>query len=339
MVVPASGGNGIMTIIRREIQYPFDLLQPQLNPKDCYMPCELEYDDEMILFTLFDDEDLLRMATILQEKHPEVYCYTPFWLRILLYRRSCELKARGLSVNARAKELSVRLGTISRWDKGQTPFKRRKPPKLVPEFGFLFGTALGDGKVDISKLRRGCALIAYKLRDQDLAEAIYEAAIKVIGGAYMYEENQWYYVGFSNAIFAELVEVAKIDYLPVIKLLQLFPREILSGLFDTEGGPTVKTKRGAKLLFSNTNKEIMKLAAELCNLINIHYGINEERRAGYIRSPTNNKLYPIRSRIIYRFHIHRCCWKRFYNEIGFKTKRKQEKLKQLINEIKFKKVC
>lgn len=43
-----------------------------------------------MFFTLFDDEDLLRMATILQEQHPEIYRYTPFWLRIFLYRRSCE---------------------------------------------------------------------------------------------------------------------------------------------------------------------------------------------------------------------------------------------------------
>jgi len=287
------------------------------------------------LFELLSYADMMEIETILKKTRASIYTNKLWWERVRLYFKAMHYRRKGLKCNAIAKILGLPPAVIYKWDKGHTPLNTRKIPNITAEFAELFTASLGDGHVRLTKklIGHGGIGIDFRLRDKDLAMHLYNLALKVVGNAWYYYKDGWHYTGFYNSIIAELVETAKVNHLIALKIVAPFPREAIRGLFDTEGGPTFRGD--GQLVFSNTNPEIVMLLKQLLKSIKLDFLITPERREGEIKSPTNGKTYKIKDPIIYRVYISARCWHRFYNEIGFATQRKKQKLKQLISNERY----
>ena len=287
------------------------------------------------LFELLSYDDIIEIEMILKKTRISSYTNKLWWERVRLYFKAMRYRRKGLKCNTIAKMLGLSPATVYKWDKAHTPLNARKIPKITAEFAELFTASLGDGHIRLTKklIRHGGVGIDFRLRDEDLAKHLYNLALKTVGNAWYYCKDGWHHIGFYNSIIAELVEAAKVDHLIALKLVAPFPREALRGFFDTEGGPTFRGD--GQLVFSNTNPEIVMLVKQLLKTIKLDFLIIPERREGIIRSPTNEKTYRIKQPVIYRIYISAWHWLRFYNEIGFATQRKQQKLKQLVSNEKY----
>jgi len=287
------------------------------------------------LFELLSYDDIEEIETILKKIRASLYTNKLWWERVRLYFKAMDYRRKGFKCNIIAKMLGLPPSVIYNWDKGHTPLNTRSIPKITAEFVELFTASLGDGHVRLTKklIGHGGVGIDFRLRDKELATHLYNLALKVVGNAWYYYKDGWHYTGFYSSIIAELVEVAKVNHLIALKIVAPFPREAIRGLFDTEGGPTFRGD--GQLVFSNTNPEIVMLLKQLLKSIKLDFLIVPERRDGEMRSPTNEKTYKIKQPIIYRVYISARCWHRFYNEIGFVTQRKMQKLKQQISHERY----
>jgi len=77
----------------------------------------------------------------------------------------------------------------------------------------------------------------------------------------------------------------------------------------------------------------------LLDLLGIHHTIGGFKNAKEFMSPQTGKMYKPKSGKMYTIRIHRYCTIRFSKLVGFRMRRKQERLHMLIIVSKFKKDC
>lgn len=187
-------------------------------------------------------------------------------------------------------------------------------PIPSPELGYILGAWLGDRK---SKVH--LSLVA---KDLDFIEKFENCLSKVLGiMPKVRKVGNLYYVQRRDRKFTEwivnmnlddLVEFIKKGGAPTIC-------KFVQGFFDAEG-----TVVGYYTQVTQSNKNILEKIKELFNTLNIKSSIWQARKINYIYYVlrVSNTLSIIK----------------FYNQIGFSIKRKNDKLKNIIETIVMKRL-
>ena len=201
--------------------------------------------------------------------------------------------------------------TIRNWKNGAKP--TIKPIKLCPELGYIIGVLLSDGNKQRALLR---------VRDKDFAENYAKALKCVLGEEYQIKEKDFYEVSARGSV---LVYIIQSKLWKVIGFI--YTKDFLQGLFDGDGSVNVTASKRFRIAVSFTNSNF-ELIDFVNMLLQVKYGIrtriNTICKDGQIIHIKNKeyKVKETRQIIIYRKEDIR----KFFNEIGFRIRRKQKKL-------------
>ena len=300
-------------------------------------------DQEPQLFVDLNDEELLRVANVIERlcpKYRKRRLRRSIFRQIVLYRKTLRLSAEGLNYSEIARELGLRRSTPYFWLHGKsTPFTVFNIPEPNFDFGYLLGSGIGDGFVDSDSRQ-----VLYSwLKDEDFANAIVESAKRLKIYGHKWFRRSWQVV-VANVVISELVKVGKKDpltLLPILRINKEVARGALAG-FDAEGSPGSFNANGYKYDSPRgrcCKKEVIELMARLLEYLNIHHTIGEELTRDEFISPSTGKRYKPKFNKIYYLRISRCCVKRFSKLIGFRIRRKMDALMTLIRESRFKEIC
>ncbi len=267
-----------------------------------------------------------------------------------MYNYTLRLRMQGLSykeIHRRIKKIYEKrtlskvkipsISTIRSWIKGcRHPRYYDKELRSSPYFSYCSMAILGDGCVSLRNE------IFFTSKDREFADKVAKCLAKVTAELTGNEKIKSYKVGkkdkknkiwrvaTSSLILAPLLRKAKEQPNILLPYLQQYPREACQAFFDAEGSSSVNHKM---IDASNTNLKLLKIVQQLLKKLGISSYINKQKRKDrYFYK--NGKRYK-RKAIIYRLRITgKTNITKFYNEVGFTIRRKQNKLKKLIKSYK-----
>jgi len=202
--------------------------------------------------------------------------------------------------------------------------KKAKPNimfiRFSPELGYIIGTCLSDAKRTTE--------VSLKVRDKDYVTEYALSLTKLTGKKYEVKENNgWYEVRVNGSALRYMVKTGLWKVVAYV-----YTREFLQGLFDGDGYINVSAKNSFKVVvgYTSSNIELLNFCSQL---LKQKYGIKVLKRTQF----EENDLVKIKGRkyrvkrteliIIYRLND----LKTFSDQIGFKIKRKKEKLADALN--------
>jgi len=209
----------------------------------------------------------------------------------------------------------------------------KRSKRLSPELGYVIGVILGDGCLT----KRG--YIELWTKDKDFADYFAEIIELWCGKKpsrgidkrtimkspttkkyYRHDKGYRIRLGFTNAALFLKEKIKSLDW--VYSTPKWFKKEVLKGLFDSEGCFYIDKKGNGWILFSNENLRLINLFKHLLK----EFGIN--RIYVYKRRLDNQKMF-------YTVNIHSFPnIKRFSSIITPIIKRKREKLFKYIKNLK-----
>jgi len=254
-----------------------------------------------------------------------------FAMRLRGMNMGCRRIRRAI-IEAYNKDVPER--TISGWISGRHhPLGNTVRFRKCPELGYVAGGWFGDGS-KIYRYNNGHRQYRLTLRvvDYDFAEAWGRAAAIATGKAQPYKplpikedyskkfghKPRWQ-VAFCNVLLFQILD--KNDPWKAYELLELYsyPEATLSGFFDADGWASKK----AYVYAENTNYDLLLMMQELAGTINIHSKVYAKKNKGGRRQKYILVIYKKDSVI------------NFYRKVGFKIRRKQAKLINLMRERKW----
>lgn len=206
----------------------------------------------------------------------------------------------------------------------------KKATFLSKELAYILGVIYGDGHVrDGKNYKRGSGQILLKVRDKDFAlefQKILKKWSNFDVKFFLDKRNFYNSVLYSTdaALFLMNFDLDRIS-----KASNVIQGFFLKGLFDSEGSiagsnldqPQIATRYVG---FYNNNKKIVDLVSRLLKCINIKHSVRSRVHSGFGSKKIQYELYISGSQNMYSF----------YKNIGFSIKRKQEKLKKVLNSYK-----
>ncbi len=255
-------------------------------------------------------------------------------IKALYYHEAYKLalklrKEKGWGYRRISREIEKKLGikipayTVRGW------ICRGCVPNIIPiridkELGYIIGTLMSDGTRNIR--------IKLCVKDKDYAEHFSKALEKVTEKKYQVKEKRGVYiVSLRGTPLLYLVNSR------LWKLIAyLYPKEYLQGLFDGDGGVIVGVRTKKRFEFevivhlTNSNLQLLEFVRKLLKeRFEIESTINLKQEKKEISKPVGNECTKKRS-----------CWRlcirkqkdiiKFYENIGFRISRKQEKLRDVV---------
>ena len=256
-----------------------------------------------------------------------------------MYNEVRSLKKEGFGYRRIVKIISERYkvqiskATVIRWCKDQAdPLKKLNLGELKPspELSYLVGAFLGDGDLFYDQTKQEYR-VRIRVKDKEFADEIKRCAEKLnFKVHFFYEEDKtrtdrWAVYIKSKQLYMFL----KKDWKELLETSKPYLKDFLRGFYDAEGYPVIcASKNGLKIWIElcNTNKEFLDTIAKVFKekfdiTTTYRIGVKEgdkiiARGKEYFSNFTVYYLVIRKLEDIYKF----------YNEIGFTIKRKQEKL-------------
>ncbi|HIH73024.1 MULTISPECIES: LAGLIDADG family homing endonuclease [unclassified Thermococcus] len=264
------------------------------------------------------------------------------WELHKVMQRAKELRDQGISYSQIAsiigEEFNVKVSrpTIMRWCKGlHNPFNKIKEISLEPSpsLAYVIGVFLGDGST--TKLKNGRYIIKLKAIDREFVERFKNALecldIKTTFGLEhdSTRVDRWYAEGSNKMLFQFL----KGPRDQLFNVAWEYPREFLQGLFDSEGFPVISAKNHfrVQVALANSDLELLNFTERvLLEKFGISTRLVQTHKKGspiVIRGMEYKYNVDMYVLWIYRLsHV-----RKFAEEIGFTSRRKQEKLEDALH--------
>jgi len=237
------------------------------------------------------------------------------------YKLALKLREKNWGYKRIRREIKRKLGiwvppsTIYGWIvKGREP--NIVPLNIVPELGYVVGTLLSDCTT------KGEVLL--RVRDKDFAEEFAKALKEVTGKRYKVKIDEGYFIVRLHG--SALRYIVRSGLWRVVAWL--YPREFLQGVFDGDGGVEIGARNNifkVVVTLTNSNREMIALAKQLLEDFGVRCTLRSYQRRGE-RDKISGRKYTLK----------RSCWDliiwrqedvfKFYKQIGFRIKRKQQKL-------------
>jgi len=206
---------------------------------------------------------------------------------------------------------------------------RDKPVKIkiTPDFAYAYGSLLGDGSIKCyEKENYRTSRILFRVIDKDFAEAVKKGMDNCFGEkkrvkfVFNKKDND-YTIRLAHKKICKWLLNYNIEN--ILKRNEKIKTSFLRGLYDAEGCVNTKNRNGFKvinyILFTNTNKNIIKIVSKILNEFNIKHSICKKRQKVDSRYKKCLNIY--------------ICGKpnfiKFSEKIGFKIKRKNDLLQYL----------
>ncbi|HDM92399.1 MAG TPA: hypothetical protein ENG69_03280, partial [Candidatus Korarchaeota archaeon] len=193
--------------------------------------------------------------------------------------------------------------------------KLKLPGEIPPDFMYFVGAIMGDGTINQNrKVRLYCPL------DQDVVERCLKIVRRIFGVGYIDKQGSLF---VNNSVLASMLEkfgvpagrkARKVD-IPsaVMRMPKSHIRELLKGLFDTDGTVYIRKTHGGRVALATASR----LLALKVHLLLLRFGITSriyESSAGSYTVEIADRMSVIK----------------FSKEIGFSSKRKAAKLSALV---------
>jgi len=201
----------------------------------------------------------------------------------------------------------------------------KKAKILREDLAYIFGVIEGDGYCRKRKnTKRTSGEIILKVKDKDFAEEFANRLKRWSGVNPKYWEKD-------GEFFTALYSVDAVDVIKKIRLRELIisnkkvKSNFLKGMYDSEGGVIGTNLNRRKFAcrwihFSNNNEKLVKTVNRILNDLGIPHKIKSRIHSGF----GSKKLqYEV---LIFGLEN----FKKFYKNIGFSIKRKQNKLLEVI---------
>jgi len=248
--------------------------------------------------------------------------------------------ARSIATVLRLKySVEVGVGAIVGWIRGYLPRGRIKTNLTPsPQLATIVANSISDGTVSEGTRPR----FATQMKDLEPIELVRECLKEIAGRDYQRSYLPSRNVYFTSAYRKDLLEYLK--NINVLDLLQKYPKDFIKMFFEAEGGPSatvIRKEKGSKMtgffnaiVFAvNSSQELLKAIQEGLKITyKIQSHIRLVTKAGTLREIHGKKV--VSKKDCYRLEI---CSKNSiirYAEIGFISKRRQEKLDDIIDILK-----
>jgi len=256
--------------------------------------------------------------------------YLPLEKRLELYEKAMELKQQGKNCVEIARILNISPSTVRSWFKGHKPMdwgkykhnlKVRHTPREpnlqpTPELSYLLGAYWSDGWLGEPDKRYEIGLAA---KDREFVVE-FERCLRFVLGRdrpYKIREKKGLYIVEGYSLKLQEFLLNPIKHVDIVKA---YPREFLRGLFDGDGGVYAGNKKGTSyplVFFTTTDPVVLELAKIALDILGIEYKV-------YL----SNKRC---KRLVYDLRIQKKdSILKFYREVGFTIKRKQETLEEAV---------
>lgn len=215
-----------------------------------------------------------------------------------------------------------------------TPLKNNKLSKksilLSKELAYILGVVYGDGNVHAYKDKvRSSGWIALKVKDKDFALEFKRTLEKWSNFdiKFFLDKNGFYHtVLYSRNAAIFLMGFDSNEIFKASKVIQLY---FLKGLYDSEGTVAGSNldfpqKAARHIGFYNNNKKIISIVNSLLKEMEIKHSIRSRIHSGFGSKKVQYEIIITGSQNMYTFYKH----------IGFSIKRKQERLKKVLNSYK-----
>ncbi|MEM3406165.1 MAG: LAGLIDADG family homing endonuclease [Nitrososphaerota archaeon] len=219
--------------------------------------------------------------------------------------------------------------TIYGWlYKRRHPLGNCKKLKLCPELAYVMGAWLGDGS--LAHGSHAQYIIKLQVEDYEFAEEFGKCAGVINNNPLPYKPyliRDKYEVRFCNVLLYYLLKHSRKDPWILMPYLKSYPAEACRGFFDAEGSTSFDGKY-CYVRVSNDNFELLKMITELLKSLDISsriYAINTPRKIMVINGRTAHRN---KNRTFCLYTSGKESTKKFYEEVEFTIKRKQEELKQ-----------
>lgn len=258
-----------------------------------------------------------------------------------IIQRAKELRGRGISYSKIAlilgKEFNVKVSrpTVMRWCKGtHNPFNKIKEISLEPSpsLAYVIGVFLGDGST--TKLKNGGYIIKLKAIDREFVErfknALESLGIKTTFGLEhdSTRVDRWYAEGSNKMLFQFL----KGSRTQLLNVAWEYPREFLQGLFDSEGFPVISAKKKfrVQVALANSDLELLEFTSNLLSKkFEIFTSVTQTHKKGsHIVIRNIEYKYNVDMYLLWISRLDHV--QKFAREIGFTSRRKQEKLEDAL---------
>ncbi|MEN2973991.1 MAG: LAGLIDADG family homing endonuclease [Candidatus Caldarchaeales archaeon] len=231
--------------------------------------------------------------------------------------------------------------TINGWLRGKKPRTTNLSPS--PELAVVAAAVVGDGCITTSKHLRPKPYVQKKIelsmKDIEPVLMVRDCLLKICKYNYIISEKQGRY-------WIACHRKDLVDYLSnrdnILNLLRSFPIEFMRMLFECDGHvsasiSTVNDKGKIKKVFdvkiclTNSDKELLEEVQKQLEKLGIRSKIYLSTKAGTpLIMPNNSRIY-IRKKDIYRLSIQEKLSIMKFSTINFITRRKRQKLENIIN--------
>jgi hypothetical protein len=265
----------------------------------------------------------------------------PIDQRMELYNRAMELrKEKRWSFKRIAKELDINENTVGGWlYKGCVPNTRYIFPDLNKgrELSYVLGVFYGDGYASKSKNSKNrpdiyIYRIGLKVVDKDFVVAFRRDILAILTKddgypIYAVKKRGQYSCEIRNRMLYEFMKKPLEEHKPFI---EKYPASFLRGFYDSEGNVhNYVGKTGACHQFIRVSNTNLSLLLYVQNLLASHFSIFSHltvaAKRGYINFLNGRKVVLTKDCYSLGFG-HKNDVLKFYKEIGFSIKRKQDKL-------------
>jgi len=252
--------------------------------------------------------------------------------RMILYTKTTELRAKGLSSAKIARELGVDIDHVRAWARGEKPKRvHRYDPDLTPskDLAYLAGFYLGDGK-DAGEEHK----VRFELAEREQLEYVGGLVAKILGREPkpLGREGTFFTIQYDSVILSDFLNQ---DVETLVEYLRMFAKDFLRGFFDAEGYVSAvidfrtSTLQTILVGVANTNTEYLSTVAGILSQLGIKTKIRPTNRRGEVMTIRGQSW--IRKRDVY--HCVVLGWVQvtsFSNLVGFHNEVKAEKLEDLI---------
>jgi len=211
---------------------------------------------------------------------------------------------------------------------------RTNKPNLTPSpsLSYIIGVIFGDGYVDKSNKKRTNYNIDLDVNDRDFIDTFNEALYHVIGKRYSIQSHDGRYQVRGQSKFIYFLLKDK-NLATLTKFIEPFPLDFIRGFADSEGSICVYNNNGytsAKIIFCNTNLEVMEYIRQLLIHLGIIITIHSRETDGKIGIKKDGSI--IRShKVLYRMEINRKAdISKYASVVNFSIARKQNKLLEFV---------
>ena len=261
--------------------------------------------------------------------------------RLRIYEEAIRLKERGFGYKRIAKILKEKYGSspspgmICNWVKGRHhPLGSCNKLVMGPELAYVIGGWLGDGTLALDRSRYQY-YVKLSVKDYDFAESWGYYLSKAVGKSSPYKprwskhNQRWVVRGSSIQLYLILKRVRSTgNPWILIRYLNPYPAYALRGLFDAEGSVC---PRWYEVGFTNTNIKLITLTQWLLRTLGIESRSYSHMMKRFLKDPQSGRIYKRRQTVLYDLRIRgRVNILRFAEKVGFTIKRKQRKLKELL---------